>query len=149
MTIKIDRAWRRATYTISRVYINGKRFGDGAVWCACLEDTDRGLSQTMQIAEIRRRKVFGKTAIPSGYYDVTISYSPKFRKRLPLVRNVIGFSGIRFHAGNTPADTDGCLLFGANTKVGELSNSRYWCNLIQERIEKALKQGEKITLIVK
>ena len=44
MLITIDRAWKKDGYTISRLYVNGKLFG-----CNTLEDTDRGLSQDMQL----------------------------------------------------------------------------------------------------
>ena len=106
MTIRIDRQWKKAEYTISKVYINGSYFG-----CNALEDTDRGLLQTMQLTELQRRKVKGKTAIPRGYYDVRITYSPKYKRNMPLVVDVPGFSGVRLHSGNSAKDTEGCILF--------------------------------------
>ena len=61
MLITIDRAWKKDGYTISRLYVNGELFG-----CNTLEDTDRGLSQDMQLEEIKKKKVYGQTAIPIG-----------------------------------------------------------------------------------
>jgi hypothetical protein len=143
MTIRIDRQWKKAEYTISKVYINGRYFG-----CNALEDTDRGLLQAMQIAEIQKRKIKGKTAIPRGYYDVKVTWSEKYQRNMPLVVDVPGFSGIRLHSGNSAKDTEGCILFGKNDKVGWISDSRYWTDKIYRLINTALAKGEKITLIV-
>lgn len=52
--------------------------------------------------------------IPVGLYDIDITYSPKFKKKLPLVhgKTVSVRRGIRIHAGNTVNDTEGCILIG-------------------------------------
>ena len=52
--------------------------------------------------------------IPVGQYDIDITYSPKFKKKLPLVhsKSVSERRGIRIHAGNTVNDTKGCILIG-------------------------------------
>ena len=54
---------------------------DGVKFCNVLEDTDRGLTQDMPIEDIQKAKVYGKTAIPTGTYKVTLDIvSPKFSK---------------------------------------------------------------------
>ena len=146
MIIRLDRAWKKNGYTISRVFVNGSRFGDGKKWCSALEDEDRGLTASMPLNEIQQRKLYGHTAIPTGYYQVKITYSPRFRKKKPLVCGVKGFSGVRLHAGNTPDDTEGCILFGVNDKVGRVSNSRYWTNKLTKLISSAIIQGEIVLL---
>lgn len=52
--------------------------------------------------------------IPVGHYNVELTYSPKFKKKLPLVhsKSVSERRGIRIHAGNTVNDTEGCILIG-------------------------------------
>lgn len=149
MEITIDRRYKKDDYTISRVFLDGERWGDGKAYCNALEDTDRGLFQGMAEREIMKRKIKGKTAIPSGMYNVRLTYSPRFRKILPLIETVQGFDGIRIHSGNTAADTEGCILLGENKAKGRVENSRYWCNRMQEKIAAALKRGEKVTLMVK
>ncbi len=149
MEITIDRRYKLADYTISRVYVDGERWGDGKAYCNALEDTDRGLFQGMAIRELTKRKIKGKTAIPSGMYNVRITYSPRFKKQLPLVEGVQGFDGVRIHSGNTAEDTDGCILLGENSVKGKVMNSRYWCNRMQVRIADALERGEKVTLMIK
>ena len=143
LRLMIDRAWKKADYTISRFFVNDER------WCECLEDTDRGLASSMSISEVKAKKVYGKTAIPSGKYQVTLTYSPKFRKYLPLVNDVKCFSGIRFHAGNTNRDTEGCILLGKNTKVGMVTNSAYWTDRLIGAVRNAIDHGEIVTLEIK
>lgn len=148
MVIRIDRKWKKPTYTISNVFVNGERFGDGKAYCNALEDADRGLTSDMAIDEIRRKKVYGETAIPRGEYLITMTYSPKYKRNIPLVNNVKGFDGIRLHSGNSAKDSYGCILFGKNDKVGWISNSRYWTGLIEEKIKKALARGEIVKLVI-
>ena len=148
MRIRIDRAWRKNGYTISRVFINGERFGDGKKWCSALEDTDRGLHDAMPLSEIKALKIKGETAIPRGVYEVRITYSAKFRRNLPLLVGVKGYEGVRMHAGNTARDTEGCILFGVNDAVGRVSNSKYWFAKIYALIEAASKKGERVWIEV-
>lgn len=94
MRVTVLRIANRDTYCISRLYIDGERF------CDVLEDVDRGLDDSMSEEEILKKKVKGETAIPSGIYPVTITYSPKYKKQMPLINNVKGYSGVRIHSGN-------------------------------------------------
>ncbi len=128
MELNIKRIARRETYTVGRLYIDGKYF------CDTLEDKDRGLRQDMPIAVIRATKRTGITAIPTGRYRMTLAVqSPKFSKRaiyqfcngyLPRLINVPGYDGVLIHIGNTARDTEGCLLVGRNTQVGKVLDSR-------------------------
>ena len=68
-----------------------------------------------------------KKAIPCGYYDVTNSMSPKFKRKLPLVsgRKCAASRGIRIHKGNTWKDSAGCVLvgMGVNYPQHKITNS--------------------------
>jgi len=77
--------------------------------CYSLEDTLRGDGEA---AMVEQWKVKGKSAIPFGTYKVRKTWSKKFGRDAWELLNVAGFAGIRIHAGNTAADTEGCLLFG-------------------------------------
>lgn len=92
--------------TISELWVNGILF------CNMLEDKDRGLHQWMTLKEIAAIKVAGKTAIPRGFYHCKMTMSPRFKKMMPEILNVPGYSGARMHAGNKAEDTEGCPLFG-------------------------------------
>ena len=118
MTLKLVRKYRKEKYTIGKLYV------DGVYFCDVIEDRDRGLEDTMGLAEIMSKKRYGETAIPYGTYKVEITYSPKYKRMMPEVKNVKGFSGIRIHSGNTAEDTLGCLIVGKNTQVGMVTESR-------------------------
>lgn len=136
MELKIKRVAKRDTYTIGKFYIDGK------YECDTLEDKDRDLTQKMSQDEIKKIKVYAQTAIPTGRYEVTWTYSPKFKKMLPLINNVPGFLGIRIHNGNTAAHTNGCPLLGENKVVGKVINSISTCNRILPKIQKACQKGK-------
>ena len=118
MKLKLVRKYRKETYTIGKLYV------DGVYFCDVIEDKDRGLDDSMSLAEVLILKKYGETAIPYGTYKVEITYSPKYKKMMPLIKDVKGFSGIRIHSGNTAKDTLGCLIVGKNTKVGMVTESR-------------------------
>ncbi len=140
MLITLDRAWKRKGYTISRLYINGELF------CNALEDEDRGLRQDMDLATIKAKKIAGETAIPSGTYMVTLTYSPRFRKMLPLLNDVPGFSGVRIHSGNTAKDTEGCILVGQNLAKGKVLNSRDWYAKLLEKMQAAWAKKDHVII---
>lgn len=123
MTIlNLQRIAEKPDYTIGRLYINGVRF------CDTLEPPVRDLQADGS------GKVAGKTAIPAGEYYVQVTQSPRFRRLLPLLLNVPHFSGVRIHAGNTVADTQGCILVGENRQVGKVLNSRQYEQLLVHRL---------------
>lgn len=124
MTLKLVRKYRKEKYTIGKLYV------DGVYFCDVIEDRDRGLDDSMGLAEIMSKKRYGETAIPYGTYKVEITYSPKYKRMMPEVKNVKGFSGIRIHSGNTAEDTLGCLIVGKNTQVGMVTESRKTYNAL-------------------
>ena len=132
MEIKLVRIAFKETYTIGKLYVDGKYV------CDTIEDKDRGLDDSMSANEILKKKVNGQTAIPTGHYVINITYSPKYKRMMPLLLDVKGFSGIRIHSGNTAKDTEGCLIVGKNKKVGMVLESR---DTYQRLFE--MMQGEK------
>ena len=144
MEVLIDRAWKKDSYTISRLYVNGELFG-----CNTLEDADRGLRQDMQLEEIKKKKVYGQTAIPRGSYECVYTYSNRFKKMLPLLKDVPGFDGIRIHSGNSAKDTDGCILVGLNLKKGMVLNSREWTNKLVSKMKEAWNRKERVIIVIK
>ncbi len=142
MKIELHRKWLKRGYSIGILYIDGERI------CETLEDEDRGLVAGMNLSEIKRRKVKGETAIPTGRYQITWTYSPRFKKMLPLLVGVPGYEGVRIHSGNRAKDTEGCILCGRNTEVGAVTNSRYWTNKVNSLIEKAVKAKEEVTITI-
>ena len=131
MRLTVIRIANRPTYCIGKLYIDGKYFGD------TLEDVDRGLDDAMDEQTIKKLKVKGETAIPTGIYQVLLTYSPKYKRIMPLINNVKGYSGIRIHSGNTDKDTEGCLLVGKNKEVGKVLESRITYNALFKRLQQA------------
>lgn len=119
MEISIDRIYAGKTYTIGLLFIDGEYF------CDVLEDTDRGLEDSMSEFEIKEKKIKHNTAIPTGRYRITMNVvSPKYKKIMPRILDVKGFDGILIHSGNTEKDTSGCILVGENKEKGMVLNSR-------------------------
>lgn len=140
MKILVKRIAKRDTYTIGKMYLDGKYF------CDTLEDTDRNLKQTDFISSIKKVKIPNKTAIPSGTYELIVNMSPKFKRRLPRLLNVPGFDGILIHRGNSDRETSGCLLVGENKIVGKVINStKYETKLVSILTERQNK-GEAIEI---
>jgi hypothetical protein len=139
MIVTLRRIAFKETYTIGKLYIDGNYF------CDTIEDVDRHLDDSMTEDEIKKNKVYGETAIPYGMYKVTITYSPKFKKNLPLLEGVKGFSGIRIHSGNTAKDSLGCIIVGKNKKVGMVLDSR----VTMEKLMKVFDTKENIWLTIR
>ena len=142
MKLRLERKYRCSNYCIDKLYINNEYFSDA------LEDPDRGLTDTMSLEEIKKIKIKGNTCIPYGTYNITITYSPRFKKNLPLLNNVKGFDGIRIHSGNKPQDTEGCLLPGFNKVKGQVIDSRVTTDKLIAQIQQALNKGEKVTITI-
>ena len=115
----------------------GQLLIDGVFECYTLED---------YVRQEDAPKVFGKTAIPYGEYDVVITHSPHFGRDLPLLCAVPNFEGVRIHPGNTPADTEGCLLVGVERGDDSVYRSRAAFDALFPKIRDALDKGEKVTI---
>lgn len=158
MNIVVNRIIKGDNFTIGELSINGIFF------CYTLEDKDRGLKDKMSLIEIKRIKVDGATAIPTGTYVLDMNtISPRFSKqgtksqyisignKLPRLLNVKGFDGILIHIGNYTTDTDGCLLVGSyyNKDKGTVSDSTNTFFELYEILADANKQGKKIKITIK
>lgn len=141
MKLLLKRIAKKPTYTIGKLYI------DDVYFCDTLEDTDRGLTQSMQLSQINKIKVYGQTAIPSGEYQITITHSNRFKRFMPLLNNVPGFAGIRIHTGNTANDSEGCILVGRNKVVGKVLESRATYQKLYQKLSE-VNDKEKIYITI-
>lgn len=94
-------------------------------------------------------KVAGRTAIPEGVYQIISTDSMRFGRRLPILVDVPGFTGIRIHPGNSSQDSEGCILPGLSEIGGEVFRSRDACALWQGQIETALLAGRQVILEIR
>ena len=140
MKILVKRVAKRPTYTIGKMYLDGKYF------CDTLEDTDRNISQSTPLDTIKKVKLPNNTAIPTGTYKVIVNVSPKFKRLLPRLLNVPGFDGVLIHRGNTDKDTSGCILIGENKVVGKVINSTGYETKLVSILNKAQDNKDNITI---
>ena len=135
MNLELVRDTFGDTFTLGKLYADGVKLGE-----TC-EDKDRHL-------EAGGEKVYGQSAIPRGRYAVSVTYSNRFRRPMPIIHDVPGFSGVRIHGGNSDADTLGCpLLGGLRTArgVARCAAPNAW---LISLIEAAEERGEPVWLEV-
>jgi hypothetical protein len=146
MKLLLQRRFKGESYTIGSLYVDGKQF------CDTLEDTDRGLTQSMQLSKIKKLKIAGQTAIPTGTYKVVTNVvSPKYSTRdayrfcggkVPRLLDVPSYEGVLIHIGNYAKDTEGCILVGENKVKGQVINS----TAIFKRLYELMKVEKEITI---
>ena len=134
MELKLNRIFLGSSATIGELLVNDKHL------CDTLEDRVRPEGE----------KVYGKTAIPEGTYEVKLTHSPRFKKTLPEILNVPNFSGIRIHTGNSSKDTEGCILVGTwdGEKEDWVGNSRIAFDELMTLLEEAEDKKESITITI-
>jgi hypothetical protein len=138
MLLTLDRKYPKPTYTVGLLSVGNKFFGN------TLEDVVRDLNHDGDLNDFGEYKVYGETAIPYELYKVIVTYSPKFKRELPLLLDVKHFVGIRIHRGNYAKDTSGCILVGKNTFPGQLSESAKHELRLTTIIKAAIAEGEEV-----
>ena len=156
MEITVDRKYKKSTYTIGNMYIDGKWF------CNTLEDTDRGLDDSMDLNYIKTKKVYGQTAIPTGTYEITLNVvSPKFSKypfyqsscqgKVPRLLNVKAFDGILIHVADGVRGSqlvEGCLGIGLNKIKGGLLEGKETFEKLYNLMLQAKNKKEEIKITI-
>lgn len=155
MKLTLKRIALRSEYTIGKLYVNGEYVAD------TIEDTVRDLDKDGKFAN-GEVKIPGKTAIPYGRYEITMkvkspkysnftkySWAKKYDGYLPRLLNVPHFEGVLIHAGNTAADTEGCICVGLNKVVGRVVDSvNTFSRLMDDYLVPAKKRNEKIVITI-
>ena len=114
MKLRLIRRWFTDKSTIGELML------DGVTFCYTLEDKVREVAGE----PVATWKIAKATAIPVGTYEVEVTLSARFKRRLPLLLDVPGFVGVRIHPGNTDKDTEGCILVGESRGQDSISDSR-------------------------
>lgn len=151
MKVNVVRRYNNSRYCIGDLYVDGVWFSN------TIEDTDRGLDNSMSVSDIKKIKVYSQTAIPTGTYDLTIDIiSPKFYQkpyyksfcngRVPRVLNVKGFDGILIHKGVNQNSSAGCLIVGYNTIKGQVTNTQQAFEKLYKLFKEAKNKKEKMTI---
>lgn len=143
MNLTLNRIFRGPDYTIGKLYIDGHYF------CDTLEDPVRTLPASCPntsegILCACPEKVYARTAIPAGTYKVTMQFSPRFKRVLPLLHDVPHFLGVLIHSGNAPGDTAGCILVGHNKVKGKVLESR----AVSDKLNALLEKENEMTITI-
>lgn len=153
MKLLLKRTFNNGRYTIGHLY------ADGEYVCDTIEDVDRDLTDSMTYDQIKAKKVYSKTAIPRGTYDVAMNiiswkfankqyYKVYCKGRMPRLRNVKGFEGILIHRGTTEKDSAGCIIVGYNKVKGQVVNSTQAFEKLYRMMDNAYQNGENITITI-
>jgi hypothetical protein len=146
LELKLFRKYLLSEYTI------GKLSNEDIYLCDTLEDKIRDLqdyNHDNDFDDSGEGKVYGRTAIPAGRYQIKFTYSMKLKRSLPILLNVVGFSGIRIHGGKDANWSEGCILVGENKVKGGLINYKYWETTIGNMVKDSINSGNKVFLTIK
>lgn len=143
MNLTLNRIFNGLDYTIGKLYIDGQYFCDTLedpvrTLPACCPNTSEGIPCACP------EKVYARTAIPAGTYKISLRYSPRFKRVLPLLHDVPHFQGVLIHSGNDADDTAGCILVGSNKAKGKVLESR----AASDRLNALLKKESEITITI-
>jgi hypothetical protein len=145
MKIKMIRSFHSDTTTIGTLFVNN------IFECFTLEDA------------VRDTKIKRKTAIPEGTYDikyreVVTPMTEKYRKRYKKMgfkyhlelQNVPNYKYVYIHIGNTPKDTEGCILVGdsLNENTKTLLKSTQAFTRLYPKIRRAFNKGERVSITI-
>jgi hypothetical protein len=119
----------------------GSLFWEGEWQCFILEDEDRAL-------EAGGVKIFSKTAIPRGRYQIVKDWSPKYGREMPHILDVPGFEGIRIHPGNEARDTEGCLITGREKVKNYVRDSKAAYVALLLKLEAAWDAGDEVWITI-
>lgn len=100
-------------------------------------------------------KIYGKTAIPRGTYEVKMTWSNRFKATMPELIGVPGFTGIRIHSANYANELEGCIAPGMDRMVAKnigaigVARSREAMVHVQRAIDAELKKPDgKVVITV-
>ncbi len=94
-------------YALQGPETHGVLLAPSGPFCGLLEDEKRS-----------GKKVYGKTCIPDGKYEIVVEHSAKFGKDMVEIKGVPGFDETKYHAGLTVDDSLGCPLLRPLYKGG-------------------------------
>lgn len=129
LELKLKREESEDSFTLGAIKI------DDQLFCYTVEDVERDLKDLNGDGDFNDKgegKVYGETAIKKGRYRVIVTWSPKYKRLMPLLVNVEGFEGIRIHSGNKAEDSHGCIIIGLTRTKNGVGRSRDACRALMK-----------------
>jgi hypothetical protein len=138
MKLILQRLSDNGTSTLGRLTADGFQ-------CVTLEDT------------FRAEKVYGKTRIPAGRYEIKLRTAGRMHgqyiKKLPnhvgmlWLQDVPGFQYVYIHIGNEAADSSGCILVGTTVENEDfISESTVAYIKLYAIVVEALERDEEVII---
>jgi hypothetical protein len=97
--------------------------------------------QSLWTLELPNKDGLPGSCIPQGTYNVISYPSPRFKRLMPLLVGIPGRSNIEIHWGNSPADTDGCILLGRTRDTDYIGQSRMAFDDFWAKAQDAIEAG--------
>lgn len=108
---------------------------------------------------IRKIKVWGKTCIPAGQYvlklrkegSMDLRYAARFgnwHRGMLWLQDVPNFEYVYLHIGNSPEDTEGCILVGSTQSRNFIGGSEAAYREIYPVIADAIEGGDDVLIDV-
>jgi hypothetical protein len=135
MLLKLKRVWKSLITSIGTLHV----YNDG--------DLENSILRVFTLEDVEREdgiKVFGKTAIPKGRYEIVWTYSQGFKRNVLMLLNVENFDRIYIHAGNKAEDTLGCIICGLIRGVDRLTMSTQAVDAVYLLVGQALERKEMV-----
>lgn len=152
LELLVERNTYGSDYTMGQFFVDGMPFGD------TIEPFCRHLSNSMPLSEIKEKKVYGKTCIPTGRYKVTWAYSTrlggrsyakKYNGKFPLLNNVPNWSGVLIHPFNKGTESLGCIAVGERWKDGYIINAtKGYQDLMDFYLVPAFQRGQDVYITI-
>lgn len=93
-------------------------------------------------------KIDGKTAIPTGTYEIDMLMSAHFGVKTPHILNVEDFEAVEMHVGNWPINTKGCVLVGMISGADYIGRSKEACQELYAAVTAAKGRGKKVFITI-
>lgn len=145
-------------YDLGSTYTNGVLRVEGMLFGETMEPPSRHLSKDMPLEEIKAKKVYGKTAIPTGRYELELRVSPSLKDRayakkyggkFPYLKDVPNWTGVMFHPFNYGYESKGCIAVGEKWKPGIIINAtKGYQDLMDFYLMPAFLRGQRVFVTI-
>ena len=146
-------------YDFGKDYTEGKFYVDGMPFGESMEPHSLHLTNSMPLSEIKAKKVYGKTAIPTGRYKISWEVSPSLKNRtyakefdgkFPYLVNVPGWTGVMIHPFNYGTESKGCIAVGEKWMPGKIIRATEgYKDLMRYYLVPAFKRGQEVYITIK